>query len=44
MGLAGNPSSVTIDGKVAYFDECWKGIIESFREMAGLYEERLHFI
>jgi hypothetical protein len=36
MGPAGNPSSVTIDGKVAYFDECWKGIIKALREVTGL--------
>ncbi|MCQ4345022.1 MAG: hypothetical protein RXQ70_02470, partial [Sulfolobaceae archaeon] len=36
FGLIEEAIEVTIDGKVAYLDECWKGIVKAFREVAGL--------
>ena len=36
LGLVEEAIRVTKDGKVAYFDECWKGIVKAFREVAGL--------
>jgi hypothetical protein len=36
FGLIEEAIRVTKDGKVTYFDECWKGIVKAFREVAGL--------
>jgi hypothetical protein len=36
FGLIEEAIKVTKDGKVEYFEECWKGIIKAFREVAGL--------